>query len=841
MKKILISLVAVMIMTGTFAQTWNYVSTTGTTFILFGMSFAPGQSNIGYACGMETTYNADGVIVKTTDGGDNWTQIFPSSGDIDGLQGIWFINDNLGFAGGWNNYFIKTIDGGANWTPVTCGTNVWYYTDVVFWDSNNGVASAYMNSSDQCVFVTADGGNTWTQASSGIQGNMMGICYADQTTLFAVNTSGNVYKSTDGGYNWTVSANLGALLFGVGFADANFGVVGGEEKIFATNDGGSSWTTYTTGYENFYATQAFTDGTAYVGGTDERIHVTTDYGATWSLEHNGTGTSHLYRIRYTPNGTLTACGSQGTIIQKAPSLSAQFLADNTNVCEGDQVNFTDQTTGSPTLWNWTFEGGTPATSTQQNPSVTYNSSGTFDVTLYVSDGTLNNTLIETDYITVEAIPAQASTPTGPDETCGNGTYDYTTTAIANADDYFWMVEPGDAGTISGTGTTGTFNAADDWTGAYTVKVRGQNECGNGAYSIPYAATLYFAPNEYFITGGGGYCNGGAGREIILEDSDIDVDYELFYNGATTGQILAGIGDSLSFGFHTNEGSYTVTGYSVHCTVVMPGQAYVSIIFMPGAPGVPNGPDMVCNVMISQYTALEGLNATTYIWTLSPPEAGTLTANGLIADIVWDVAYTGTALLSLFGTNECGDGPSSPELEITVQASPVPEISGLSIVCEDDAADYSTADNTGSTYMWEVDGGSITAGAGTSQITVLWGSYGTGYVKVSEDNGACADSTEPYMVQIEICPGIDELSAEELNIYPNPATDILYIECPALELDEGFKLNIWNMHGRLIEKVIVSAGKNHTEFSVSEYQTGMYILEVFTESKSYGKTRFVVNH
>ena len=128
---------------------------------------------------------------------------------------------------------------------------------------------------------------------------------------------------------------------------------------------------------------------------DENIYITTDFGNSWSMEHNGSGSATLYRIRYTPNGTLTACGSQGTIIQKAPSLTANFSADTTDVCEGDVVNFTDQSIGAVTSWSWSFEGGTPASSTVQNPSVTYNTSGTYDVTLEVSDGSLVNSLIET--------------------------------------------------------------------------------------------------------------------------------------------------------------------------------------------------------------------------------------------------------------------------------------------------------------------------------------------------------------------------------------------------------------------------------------------------------------
>lgn len=51
------------------------------------------------------------------------------------------------------------------------------------------------------------------------------------------------------------------------------------------------------------------------------------------------------------------------------------------ISEGESVHFQDATTGEPTAWSWIFEGGTPATSTEQNPVVTYEKAGTYTVTL----------------------------------------------------------------------------------------------------------------------------------------------------------------------------------------------------------------------------------------------------------------------------------------------------------------------------------------------------------------------------------------------------------------------------------------------------------------------------
>ena len=73
-----------------------------------------------------------------------------------------------------------------------------------------------------------------------------------------------------------------------------------------------------------------------------------------------------------------------------------------NINEGESVHFRDMSIGNVTSWNWTFEGGEPATSTEQNPVVTYNRAGSYAVTLTVGDGTATDTKSRTAYVNVHA-------------------------------------------------------------------------------------------------------------------------------------------------------------------------------------------------------------------------------------------------------------------------------------------------------------------------------------------------------------------------------------------------------------------------------------------------------
>lgn len=69
-------------------------------------------------------------------------------------------------------------------------------------------------------------------------------------------------------------------------------------------------------------------------------------------------------------------------------------------CPNTLVNFLDSSIYQPTSWNWTFQGGTPATSTLTNPSVQWTTPGTYSVSLTVSNVNGNNTKTKLSYITI---------------------------------------------------------------------------------------------------------------------------------------------------------------------------------------------------------------------------------------------------------------------------------------------------------------------------------------------------------------------------------------------------------------------------------------------------------
>lgn len=80
--------------------------------------------------------------------------------------------------------------------------------------------------------------------------------------------------------------------------------------------------------------------------------------------------------------------------------TSNFTSDYTTITAGASINFNDLSTGNPSTWSWSFPGGTPNTSTEQNPTVQYNTAGTYNVVLTVTNAKGNNTNTKTGYIVV---------------------------------------------------------------------------------------------------------------------------------------------------------------------------------------------------------------------------------------------------------------------------------------------------------------------------------------------------------------------------------------------------------------------------------------------------------
>jgi PKD repeat protein len=117
----------------------------------------------------------------------------------------------------------------------------------------------------------------------------------------------------------------------------------------------------------------------------------------WSLTGASPATSTLQNpaVTYTNAGTYTIslistnASGASAIVSKTISIIncgpvASFTAP-TNACKNQPITLNDNSTNTPTAWSWTLTGASPATSTLQNPAVSYANAGTYTISLISSN------------------------------------------------------------------------------------------------------------------------------------------------------------------------------------------------------------------------------------------------------------------------------------------------------------------------------------------------------------------------------------------------------------------------------------------------------------------------
>ncbi|WP_257669248.1 LamG-like jellyroll fold domain-containing protein [Parapedobacter tibetensis] len=113
---------------------------------------------------------------------------------------------------------------------------------------------------------------------------------------------------------------------------------------------------------------------------------------------------------YSVKLTVSHPGGEGMVVKEeyltvlsANPPEAEFMANSTGVAAGGSITFENKTTGDVTGWTWTFEGGSPATSTELNPTVAYHTPGRYRVVLEAYDEISTSTKTREGFVLV--VPA----------------------------------------------------------------------------------------------------------------------------------------------------------------------------------------------------------------------------------------------------------------------------------------------------------------------------------------------------------------------------------------------------------------------------------------------------
>lgn len=392
-------------------------------------------------------------------------------------------------------YSVDTISDNI---PDT-GTGVWLTPYLIDPTTPTTLYAGYSE-----VFKSTNRGNTWAQISNfgfGVGLNYLSVAPTNSNYIYAAWPYA-IYMTSNGGATW--SNITGALPVSNQFissikvdpTNANsvavtFSGYTANEKVFVTVNAGTSWINATnTGLPNLPVNCVEMDkygGDLYVG-TDLGVYIYDGSLGAWS--QYGTGLPNVVvtdlDIQYSSSKLRVGTFGRGiwetdlnTPFVQSPT--ASFTSNLTSICVTGCINFTDNSTNAPTSWSWSFPGGTPSSSVQQNPTnICYSNSGTYNVSLISTNTGGSDTITMINYVTINPLPTNAGSISGTTTVCqGQNTVNYTVPTIANATSYIWSLPSG----ASGTSTTNSITV-NYGTSAISgnITVKGTNSCGNGATS-----------------------------------------------------------------------------------------------------------------------------------------------------------------------------------------------------------------------------------------------------------------------------------------------------------------------------------------------------------------------
>jgi len=154
-----------------------------------------------------------------------------------------------------------------------------------------------------------------------------------------------------------------------------------------------------------------------------------------------------------------------------PLFVANFGGDPVSGYRPLDVQFTDNSTGNPTAWEWDFGDG--GSSTEQNPSHEYTAAGTYTVSLTVTSAQGTENLTKTDYIEVTEAPPTAEFSADPLSGPKPLEVDFTDESTGTVNSYFWTF--GDGGTSMDQNPTHTYTAVGKWSVKLTVNGPGGSD------------------------------------------------------------------------------------------------------------------------------------------------------------------------------------------------------------------------------------------------------------------------------------------------------------------------------------------------------------------------------
>jgi hypothetical protein len=434
----------------------------------------------------------------------------------------------------------------------------------------------------------------------------------------------------------------------------------------------------------------------------------------------GATLSGSYTVVVTTSGCSSAASSATVVtVNPAPATPTITPGGPTTFCTGGSVTLTSSSASGN---QWYLNGNPIGGATNQ----TYGATASGSYTVVVTASGCPSAPSAATVVTVNPIPATPVIGTGgPTTFCAAGSVTLTSSSTSGNQ---WYLN----GNPIGGATNQTFGATAS--GSYTVVIT-TSGCSSAASSAT-VVTVNPAPATPTITPGGPttFCTGGS---VTLTSSSASGN-QWYLNGNPIGGAT-----NQTYGA-TASGSYTVVVTTSGCSSAASSATVVTVNPAPATPTItPGGPTTFC---AGGSVTLTSSSASGNQWYVNGNPIGGATAQTYVAAVAGDYSVIVT-------TSGCS---SSASAATTVTVNPIPNATitvGASMASGSSAGASVANAGVGATYAWSITNGTITAGAGTPNITFTAGAAGTLNLGVTVTRGGCSDTKSANVTVTAVAPTV----------------------------------------------------------------------------------------
>ncbi len=297
-------------------------------------------------------------------------------------------------------------------------------------------------------------------------------------------------------------------------------------------------------------------------------------------------------------------------------------------------------------------------------------------------------------------------------------------------------------------------------------------------------------------------------------------------------------------------TYSAAGtYSVLLTITNNGNCTnaitktIEVLDIPGSAAAPNGNSILCKGATGNVYTTDGANfATLYNWVVTPAEAGTFSTNTTTGTLDLNPDFSGTAIITVQGVNNCGNGAFSTGFDISVNLFPgagsMPtgiDSVDLRTITTSDFVTTAIAEATSYTWMLAPSTAGSISGAGLTG-TVTWTPSYRGIASISVKGlNDCGEGTvsDPKPVKVYSTVGISENDNLGISVFPNPTTGKFTFTITT-GTKSALNIRIINTLGSLVmeENDVMVSGKYSKTLDLSTMPEGIYFFKVESDAGTF---------